>query len=203
MLEVTVLTLYVTSWLLPLSFFPPPFTSFLHSSLPPSLSCFLPLSLSFFSSSLPFFLSFPSLLLSPPPPLYSPQSGLKRMVRHFQFHDWPEVGVPGSPLVLMEFIREIQKLYITLNTKAPIVVHCRWDWLVTCAHWSFLLIVLRWCPIFGRNPPNSVVLLWVTTLGSWFIIMGQAWVSRLGWPCMGSFYCMRLHLPVTVAWLLR
>lgn len=54
------------------------------------------------------------------------QDNEKRLVRQFQFHGWPEVGVP-SPTVLIEFIREVQKLCQTLApTHGPIVVHCRY-----------------------------------------------------------------------------
>ncbi len=53
------------------------------------------------------------------------QDNRTRLVRHFQFHGWPEVGVPSST-TLIEFIREVQKLCRSLATPhGPIVVHCR------------------------------------------------------------------------------
>ena len=51
--------------------------------------------------------------------------GSIRYVHHFHYLSWPEVGVPSSPLVLLDFLREIQKNFATLNIKSPITVHCR------------------------------------------------------------------------------
>ncbi len=53
------------------------------------------------------------------------QTGTKRCVSHFQFHGWPEVGVPVTPSLMLDFIREVQKMYSSLHTQAPITVHCR------------------------------------------------------------------------------
>ena len=59
-------------------------------------------------------------------PLILLQDNCTRLVRHFQFHGWPEVGVPPST-TLIEFIREVQKLCRSLVTPhGPIVVHCRY-----------------------------------------------------------------------------
>ena len=72
-------------------------------------------------------------------------------MRQFQFHCWPEVGVP-TPTVLIEFIREVQKLCRSLpSPHGPIVVHCRqvedacWkSWLHVYAY----VHVQQWC---GKN----------------------------------------------------
>ena len=57
--------------------------------------------------------------------LFILQDKSTRLVRHFQFHGWPEVGVPPST-VLIEFVREVQKLCRSLAAPhGPIVVHCR------------------------------------------------------------------------------
>ena len=74
----------------------------------------------------------------PIPPHVALQDNEKRLVRQFQFHGWPEVGVP-SPAVLIEFIREVQKLCQTLPpSNGPIVVHCRY------VSMSRLLVLLSW-----------------------------------------------------------
>ena len=46
-------------------------------------------------------------------------------VRHFQFLGWPEVGVPSSGLPLIELMDEVNKMYQSLDTTAPITVHCK------------------------------------------------------------------------------
>ncbi|XP_025205820.1 tyrosine-protein phosphatase 10D isoform X2 [Melanaphis sacchari] len=45
---------------------------------------------------------------------------LKKTIRHFQFHDWPDFGTPNDPSILLRFWRVVQ-------AKSPIgliVVHC-------------------------------------------------------------------------------
>lgn len=46
------------------------------------------------------------------------------IVKFFQFFGWPERGVPESALPLLDFIQEIRRLYITLQTDKPIIVMC-------------------------------------------------------------------------------
>ena len=53
------------------------------------------------------------------------QTGRRRQVRHFHYLSWPEVGVPSSSVTLLDFLREVQKNFATLNTRSPITVHCR------------------------------------------------------------------------------
>ena len=55
----------------------------------------------------------------------TPQTGRRRQVRHFHYLSWPEMGVPSSSVTLLDFLREVQKNFATLNTKSPITVHCR------------------------------------------------------------------------------
>ncbi|CAI8013798.1 Receptor-type tyrosine-protein phosphatase delta [Geodia barretti] len=56
--------------------------------------------------------------------LVDTQTGRRRQVRHFHYLSWPEVGVPSSSVTLLDFLREVQKNFATLNTRSPITVHC-------------------------------------------------------------------------------
>lgn len=52
-------------------------------------------------------------------------------------------------MVLIEFIREVQKLYSSLNTKSPLVIHCRYkslllnfDDLLSCTNFYCLMFFI-------------------------------------------------------------
>ena len=57
--------------------------------------------------------------------LFPFQTGQRHMVHHFQYHGWPEQGVPVSGHGFIHFIQEVRNFYGSLNVTSPVVVHCR------------------------------------------------------------------------------
>ncbi|XP_022183704.1 phosphatidylinositol phosphatase PTPRQ isoform X1 [Myzus persicae] len=45
---------------------------------------------------------------------------LKKTIRHFQFHDWPDFGTPNDPSILLQFWRVVQ----AKSSNGLVVVHC-------------------------------------------------------------------------------
>lgn len=59
--------------------------------------------------------------------LFCFQDGQSRIVRQFQFTDWPDQGVPSSGEGFIEFIGHVQKTKEQFGQDGPIIVHCRLD----------------------------------------------------------------------------
>ncbi|KAJ8352198.1 hypothetical protein SKAU_G00236740 [Synaphobranchus kaupii] len=55
---------------------------------------------------------------------YVPESQT-RLVRHFHFHGWPEIGIPAEGKGMIDFITAVQKQQ-QKSGNHPIVVHCRY-----------------------------------------------------------------------------
>lgn len=54
-----------------------------------------------------------------------------RLVRHFHFHGWPEIGIPSDGKGMIDLIAAVQKQQ-QQSGNHPIVVHCRYAY--TCTH---------------------------------------------------------------------
>ena len=54
--------------------------------------------------------------------LHNDTSNDERIVRQFQFTDWPDFGVPQYPCPLLRYIHKVMNS--TMETAGPIVVHC-------------------------------------------------------------------------------
>ncbi|ESO00970.1 hypothetical protein HELRODRAFT_192507 [Helobdella robusta] len=52
------------------------------------------------------------------------RDGQSRTIRQFQFTDWPEVGVPQSGEVFIDFIGQVHKTKEQFGQDGPITVHC-------------------------------------------------------------------------------
>lgn len=52
---------------------------------------------------------------------YTFKGDLKKTIRHFQFHGWPDFGTPKTPLVLDKFLQTVH----AKSLPGLIVVHCR------------------------------------------------------------------------------
>ncbi|CAG0903610.1 unnamed protein product [Cyprideis torosa] len=50
--------------------------------------------------------------------------GLSRTVRHFQFTEWPEQGVPKQGEGFIDFIGQVHKTKDQFGHEGPITVHC-------------------------------------------------------------------------------
>ncbi|KAL0179036.1 hypothetical protein M9458_024478, partial [Cirrhinus mrigala] len=46
-----------------------------------------------------------------------------RLVRHFHFHGWPEIGIPAEGKGMIDIIAAVQKQQ-QQSGNHPIVVHC-------------------------------------------------------------------------------
>lgn len=53
------------------------------------------------------------------------QDGQSRTIRHFQYTEWPEQGVPKSGEYFIEFIGQVHKTKEQFGQDGPITVHCR------------------------------------------------------------------------------
>ncbi|KFD70875.1 hypothetical protein M514_01174 [Trichuris suis] len=52
------------------------------------------------------------------------RNGQSKTVRHFQYTEWPEQGVPKSSDLLVDFIGQVHKTRQQFGQEGPIVVHC-------------------------------------------------------------------------------
>ena len=48
-----------------------------------------------------------------------------RLVKHFQYTDWPENSVPETGSALIDLIGQVQRWQRSCDNK-PIIVHCRY-----------------------------------------------------------------------------
>lgn len=48
-----------------------------------------------------------------------------RVIRHFHFHGWPEVGIPAEGKGMIDIIASVQRQQ-QQSGNHPIVVHCRY-----------------------------------------------------------------------------
>jgi len=46
----------------------------------------------------------------------------ERIVTHFQYTEWPDYGVPGSPFAFMQLVHDVDQT--TQNQNSPLCVHC-------------------------------------------------------------------------------
>ncbi|CAJ0587081.1 unnamed protein product, partial [Mesorhabditis spiculigera] len=53
-----------------------------------------------------------------------PQSTTSRTVRHFQYTEWPEQGVPRSADTFLDFIQQVHRTKAQFGVVGPMVVHC-------------------------------------------------------------------------------
>jgi len=49
-------------------------------------------------------------------------SNTERFVTHFQYTEWPDYGVPGSPFAFMQLVHDVDQT--TQNQNSPLCVHC-------------------------------------------------------------------------------
>lgn len=54
-----------------------------------------------------------------------PKEKQTRVIRHFHFHGWPEVGIPAEGKGMIDIIASVQRQQ-QQSGDHPIVVHCRW-----------------------------------------------------------------------------
>uniref|UniRef100_A0A5S6QAL2 protein-tyrosine-phosphatase n=1 Tax=Trichuris muris TaxID=70415 RepID=A0A5S6QAL2_TRIMR len=52
------------------------------------------------------------------------RNGQSKTVRHFQYTEWPEQGVPKSSDLLVDFVGQVHKTRQQFGQEGPIVVHC-------------------------------------------------------------------------------
>lgn len=52
------------------------------------------------------------------------QTGQSRTVRHFQFADWPEQGIPRQIDMFLDFIQQVHRTKTQFGIDGPITVHC-------------------------------------------------------------------------------
>lgn len=64
-----------------------------------------------------------------------------RVIRHFHFHGWPEVGIPAEGKGMIDIIASVQRQQ-QQSGNHPIVVHCRYTFELFIAAW---LCFLLWC----------------------------------------------------------
>ncbi|CAJ0945568.1 unnamed protein product, partial [Mesorhabditis belari] len=53
-----------------------------------------------------------------------PQSTVSRTVRHFQYMEWPEQGVPRTADTFLDFIQQVHRTKAQFGVVGPVVVHC-------------------------------------------------------------------------------
>lgn len=64
-------------------------------------------------------------MISPLPVLFLSKEKQTRVIRHFHFHGWPEVGIPAEGKGMIDIIASVQRQQ-QQSGNHPIVVHCRY-----------------------------------------------------------------------------
>lgn len=49
---------------------------------------------------------------------------LTRKIKHYQYRNWPDFGVPDCPDTFLEFLNEVQKEGVLQDVNKPVAVHC-------------------------------------------------------------------------------
>lgn len=66
-------------------------------------------------------------IMIPHPPVgFLSKEKQTRMIRHFHFHGWPEIGIPAEGKGMIDIIAAVQKQQ-QQSGNHPIVVHCRYN----------------------------------------------------------------------------
>ena len=56
---------------------------------------------------------------------FLPKEKQTRVIRHFHFHGWPEIGIPAEGKGMIDIIASVQRQQ-QQSGNHPIVVHCRY-----------------------------------------------------------------------------
>lgn len=77
-------------------------------------------------------------MISSLPVHFLPKEKQTRVIRHFHFHGWPEVGIPAEGKGMIDIIASVQRQQ-QQSGNHPIVVHCRYTFEPVIAAWLCFL----------------------------------------------------------------